>query len=144
MKLKLFIVLTGLFLVTACTGPDYSAGSEGRLNAQGQANISQYPNSDVFIRQLKGEWVGDQYRARVIIENSSSMTETMQYQFNWYNAAGDELDIDGHAWTPVTVYGHNQKTLTSLSADPGAVNFRVVVRHLSGTTTFKTNFFGIK
>ena len=86
--------------------------------------------------------VGDLYSATVVVKNTSSSTQEFQYQFTWFDANDRELEIDSHGWSPATIYGKDQKTLTNIAPNPEAAKFRVSIRDLKATKVFKTNFFG--
>jgi len=145
MLLRIILLTTlGLSLLSGCAST-YTAGVEAKQNPDGSINITEF-NSDLGVRisQVKGHHMGNLYKARVLLENTTDYTLTLQYQFNWYDEGGDEVAIDSNAWIPMTLYGRNQKTITSLSPDIFSKSFRVNVRDLKSTKTFKTNIFGIR
>ncbi len=136
------LILICFTLLSGCAS-SYSAGIESRQNPDGSITVNEYSDLGVRISQTKGHQWGDLYRARVVLENTDSNDLTLQYQFNWYDEGGDEVAADSYAWTPITIYGHNQKSLESLAPDSFCKSFRVTVRDLKSTKTFKTNLFGI-
>ncbi len=137
------IVFIGL-AVGYLSGCASTAGIEAQQTPDGAINITEHSNLGVRISQVKGHHTGDLYKARVLLENTTDYMLSLQYQFNWYDEGGDEVAIDSYAWTPITLYGRNQKTLSSLSPDIFSKSFRVTVRDLKSSKTFKTNFFGIR
>jgi uncharacterized protein YcfL len=140
--LKILFGLTAAILLNGCAS---SAGVVASQDASGQTTTTVYnDNLGILVRQIRSSPAGGLFKARVIVENETNATQSLQYQFNWYDQQGDELNADGQAWSPFYIYGHNQKSLSSLAPSPEAVQFRVAIRDLSATKTFKTNFLGLK
>ncbi len=138
------LTLLSFSLLSGCAST-YTAGVEGQQTPDGSIVVTEY-NSGLGVRisQVKGHHTGDLYKARVVIENTTDYTLGLQYQFNWFDEGGDEVAIDSYAWTPITLYGQNKKSISSLSPDQFAKSFRISVRDLKSTKTFKTNIFGIR
>lgn len=141
MFIRICLISLAISFLSGCAS---TAGVEAQQTPDGSIKVTEHNDLGVRISQVKGHHMGDLYKARILLENTTDYTLTLQYQFNWYDEGGDEVAIDSYAWTPMTLYGRNQKTITSLSPDIFSKSFRVTVRDLTSTKTFKTNIFGIR
>ena len=83
------------------------------------------------------------YRGKVVIANKKGSTQDLQYQFTWYDESGTEVGIDGNGWTPFIIYGKDEITIVGLAPNPQASGFRINVRDLKASKTFKTNLLGV-
>jgi len=127
-------------------GCNNTAGVQVRAGDNMETTTETFSDLDgVEIQQIKGDYVnGTNYRARVMMRNTESDTKTIQYQFTWYDADGMQVDPEGFAWTPVTLYGNDEKTVQAISPSANVTGFRLNVRDLKADKTFKTNIFGKK
>lgn len=129
--------------VAACT--HNTSGMEARVSTGQQAQVEAHQlGDDIAITQLQGDYVGGLYRARILIQNLNSGSQTLQYQITWHDSSEAEFPLDETAWTPVIVHGQNQVAITAMATNPAAAGYRVTLRDLKANKTFKTNFFGIR
>ncbi len=142
MKLNVLKVILPIIVITV-SGCSSTAGTQARLDADGKQEVTSYEFfSGLKIKQLKSNDINGMYQGKVIVENTRRSTQSLQYQFSWYNEGGEEIANDSYSWLPFTIYGKDQRTLSSLAPSPNATNFRVNIRDLKATKTFKTNFLG--
>lgn len=141
--LSLLVPVFLLCGVAACT--HNTAGMEARVSTGQSAQVDAHQlGDDIAITQLQGEYVGGLYRARILLQNLKSGTQTLQYQITWHDSSDTEFPLDETAWTPLIVHGENQVAITAMATNPEAAGYRVTIRDLKANKTFKTNFFGIR
>lgn len=140
-KYLLIGALCAPFAVTSCASN--TAGLQASVSSSGEANVVAYKlGNDIQVQQLVGDYVGGMYRARVVVENLKKKQQDLQYQFAWFDANDVEVGMDRQGWTPMVVYGKDQKTIMAVAPSPEASAFRINIRDLKANKTFKTNFFG--
>ena len=99
-------------------------------------------DNNLEIDQAIGSMNGELYSGAVIVKNNASSTKALQYQFTWYDNQNIEIDANSHGWTPLTIYGNDEKTVKSVAPSPTATQFKVSIRELKATKVFKTNLLG--
>ena len=91
--LKMVLGLTAALLLNGCGS---SAGVIASQDASGQTITTVHnDNLGIIVRQIRSSPAGGLFKARVIVENETNATQSLQYQFNWYDQQGDELNADG-------------------------------------------------
>ncbi len=145
------LALAALVLMTASLtliGCQNNAGLQVQhdpYNIETNNQVTDYKfGNKLIVSQIIGDISGGLHNGNVVIKNTTKSSMNLQYQFTWYDQNNREMDIDGSAWTPITVYAKNQKTLSSIAPNPTATQFRVSIRELNATKVFKTNLLGIK
>ncbi len=68
--------------------------------------------------------------ANVTLVSKSRRTLAFQYRFAWFDEQGIEIDPEASAWKPMTIYGHESRTLQGTAPNSAAKEFRVKLRKL--------------
>lgn len=87
---------------------------------------------DLHITNLKADFAGNLLRAHVSVLNKDNDTRHFQYRFSWFDEGGYEIDSDTDAWTPLILYGKESRALQAIAPAPGAQEFKIKIRKLSG------------
>jgi uncharacterized protein YcfL len=66
--------------------------------------------------------------AQASLKNLTKRTIQCEYTFQWYDAAGWELDTANQPWLQLVVHGQQQKEVRGVAPRPGATRFRLAVR----------------
>lgn len=130
-----------ILMALSFIGCSSTAGIEGSMSATtgqgGQTAYSKYViiNNDSLARDIqivdmKSDFVGNLLRAQVSLVNKDNDTINFQFKFSWFEESGREIDPDTDAWTPVTLYGNESKSLQGVAPNPNAKEFKIKIREL--------------
>lgn len=67
-------------------------------------------------------------RGLVKITNNSQDTQNLQYRFYWYDDQGLEVNAKQGAWRQFILRGYESMTLSEVSVNPNATDFRIQIR----------------
>lgn len=67
-------------------------------------------------------------RGLVKIINNSQDTQNLQYRFYWYDDQGLEVNAKQGAWRQFILRGYESMTLSEVSVNPNATDFRIQIR----------------
>lgn len=62
------------------------------------------------------------------IVNNSQDTQNLQYRFYWYDDQGLEVNAKQGAWRQFILRGYESMTLSEVSVNPNATQFRIQIR----------------
>jgi uncharacterized protein YcfL len=126
-------------LIAGLAGCSSTAGIEGSTTAvrDAEGNTS-YSNMMVVnnpklagkiqISDIQTEFVGGLMKTQVDLISKYSKNVSVKYKFSWFDADGMEIDSDASAWTPLTLYGNESKTVQGVAPNPTARKFKIKIR----------------
>ena len=83
---------------------------------------------DIQIVDIKSVMAGDVMRAQATLRSKDKSTLPLQYRFDWYDAAGLEINPGAGSWKPLILYGRESKTIQSVAPDQRAKEFKLKIR----------------
>jgi uncharacterized protein YcfL len=66
----------------------------------------------------------------VELTNTLKKDQTVQWQFSWFDGQGQAVAVDGQPWQPITLHGHQSRTVTATAPNPSVVSYRLAVREV--------------
>lgn len=87
---------------------------------------------NIQITDIKSVMVGDVMRVQASLRSRSKFTLPLQYRFDWYDAAGLEINPGAGSWKPLILYGLESKTIQSVAPDHRAKEFKLKIREPDG------------
>jgi len=83
---------------------------------------------DIQIVEVKSAMAGNIMRVQATLRSKSRDTLPFQYRFDWYDAAGLEINSGAGSWKPLILYGRESKTVQGVAPDPRAKEFKLKIR----------------
>ncbi len=83
---------------------------------------------DVAISQLRQRTVAGILQGSALISSKVTHNSHWQYQFIFYDVAGDVLELGHNSWVPLTLYGKEQRAVQSAAPNGQAVRFQLALR----------------
>jgi len=71
---------------------------------------------------------GDLLKAQATIKNQSGSDLNFQYKFKWLDKDGFEVGVDSRPWQPITITGHESKSVQALAPNPSVTQFQILVQ----------------
>jgi uncharacterized protein YcfL len=102
--------------MTAETGPDDSL----HLAVHDPSIAKRIALGNVFTDMESGL-----LRARVTLANKGKRDLPVEYQFQWIDAAGDEIPNAEEPWQPLLLRGYESAVVSATATDPAAATFRI-------------------
>ncbi|MFH0256965.1 YcfL family protein [Vibrio rumoiensis] len=85
-------------------------------------------DDDLSINSIDTQENNGNTRGLVKITNNSQDTQTLQYRFYWYDDQGLEVNAKQGAWRQFVLRGYESITLSEVSVNPNATDFRIQIR----------------
>lgn len=117
-----------MLLLSACA--TNTSGVALYAPAGGAAQLEQHQSIDVTLTEQSRREQNGLLQVNVILTNTQSGDNHLQYLFYWYDGSGQEVASDGRGWTPIKLHGHQSRTLTALAPNASAQGYRVYVREV--------------
>ncbi|MFI3245505.1 MAG: DUF1425 domain-containing protein [Ferrimonas sp.] len=83
---------------------------------------------DVAISQLRQRTVAGILQGSALISSKVMHNSHWQYQFIFYDVAGEVLNLGHNSWVPLTLYGNEQRAVQSAAPNGQAVRFQLALR----------------
>ncbi|HCH01615.1 MAG TPA: DUF1425 domain-containing protein [Vibrio sp.] len=85
-------------------------------------------DDDLTIDNIDTQENNGNTRGLVKITNNSQDTQNLQYRFYWYDGQGLEVNAKQGAWRQFILRGYESMTLSEVSVNPNATDFRIQIR----------------
>ncbi|MGO2497843.1 MAG: YcfL family protein [Vibrio litoralis] len=85
-------------------------------------------DEDLTIDNIDTQENNGNTRGLVKITNNSQDTQNLQYRFYWYDDQGLEVNAKQGAWRQFILRGYESMTLSEVSVNPNATDFRIQIR----------------
>ncbi|MCF7354789.1 MULTISPECIES: YcfL family protein [unclassified Vibrio] len=85
-------------------------------------------DDDLTIDNIDTQENNGNTRGLVKITNNSQDTQNLQYRFYWYDDQGLEVNAKQGAWRQFILRGYESMTLSEVSVNPNATDFRIQIR----------------
>lgn len=85
-------------------------------------------DDDISINNIDTQENNGNTRGLVKITNNSQDTQNLQYRFYWYDDQGLEVNAKQGAWRQFILRGYESMTLSEVSVNPNAADFRIQIR----------------
>ncbi|MFD2166443.1 YcfL family protein [Thalassotalea euphylliae] len=129
---------TGFLLaacLAACSSPPpitAGIGVSARLVDQQLLSESTFDNEELAellaITSVKGKQTNGFLQGNVQLKNKDGYTQTLQYQFTWFDEQGYIVEAESQAWKPLELHGGQEKSLVGIAPSPQAKSFKFYVR----------------
>ncbi|HOO78612.1 MAG TPA: YcfL family protein [bacterium] len=83
---------------------------------------------DIQIVKMYTDFVGDLMRATVTLVSKESDTQSVLYNFSWFDGQGVELDAGSTPWLNLVLYGNDAVTVQGVAPNPSARTFKLKLR----------------
>ncbi len=73
---------------------------------------------------------GDLLQVQVNIENTRSITQSFNYQFEWFDLQGMQVSTPTSMWSSITLEGKEQRAIQGMAPTPRAKDFRLKLQEM--------------
>ncbi len=129
------LIALPLMILSGCSSSAGIQGSSAMMDEGAGIQHSEYVivNNPKVARGLQIVDIATQFKGNLLIADVTlvskySDTEGYQYKFAWFDGDGIEIDAEGNAWTPFTMYGNETKTFRGAAPNPSAKQFKINIR----------------
>lgn len=128
--MKVYGAALGLMLLLSACSTNTS-GVALYAPAGGAATLETHNSSlDATLTEQSRRQQNGLLQVNVILANTQSGDNHLQYLFYWYDGSGQEVASDGRGWTPIKLHGYQSRTLSALAPNESAQGYRVYVREV--------------
>lgn len=133
------ITVAALVALLALAGCSTTAGVEVTGKAAWDEQGARTFEKNVVFNSAKVKWnlqivnidsvkVGEFMRVQATVRSKNGDTVPFQYRFEWYDAAGFEINSGSGSWKPLILYGSETKNIQDVAPDPKAREFKLKIR----------------
>ena len=118
----------------ACSSSPVTAGIGVNARYVNQQIVSE-PTVDnpklagkLSITTVKGKQANGFLQGNVQVKNTDKKSQTLQYQFTWFDQQGFVIEAEKQAWKPLELHGGQEKSLVGIAPSAEAESFKFYVR----------------
>lgn len=124
---KWLVAGLGLVVLAGCSSSN-TAGLRIDSASQQVLYSDSALDDDLTIDNIDTQENNGNTRGLVKITNNSQDTQNLQYRFYWYDDQGLEVNAKQGAWRQFILRGYESMTLSEVSVNPNATDFRIQIR----------------
>ncbi|WP_105903445.1 YcfL family protein [Vibrio gangliei] len=124
---KWLVIGLGLVALAGCSSSN-TAGLRIDSASQQVLYSDTALDDDLTIDSIDTQANNGNTRGLVKIINNSQDTQNLQYRFYWYDEQGLEVNAKQGAWRQFILRGYESMTLSEVSVNPNATQFRIQIR----------------